>query len=95
MTTQSPWATWHGPPVSKKSDLSLYTARTVIDNDNFSQVLDDAEDITSSKFVYWFDRVGRTFQVSAPGYLSGACPFNAHAASLISRAVCSAGSAGR
>jgi hypothetical protein len=61
-------------------------AHTVIDNDNFSQVLDDAEThhITSSNFVYSFDRVGRTFQVSAPD-ITCSLSFNAHAASLISR----------
>jgi hypothetical protein len=61
-------------------------SRPIIDNDNFSQVLEDAEThhLTSSNFVYSFDRFGRTFQVSSPD-ISCSLSFNARAASLISR----------
>ena len=61
-------------------------SRTIIDNDNFSQVLDDAETrhITHSNFVYSFDHFGRTFQVSSPD-ITCSLSFNGNAASLISR----------
>jgi hypothetical protein len=70
----------------KKEQPQQTPSPTVIDNDNFSQVLDDAEThhVTSSSFVYSFDRVGRTFQVSSPD-ITCSLSFNAHAASLISR----------
>lgn len=61
-------------------------ARTVIDNDNFSQVLDQAETlhITHGNFLYTFDQAGRTFQVSSPD-VTCSLSFNSHAASLLSR----------
>jgi hypothetical protein len=61
-------------------------SHTIIDNDNFSQVLDDAEihHVTSSNFVYSFDRFGRTFQVSSPD-ITCSLSFTGKAASLISR----------
>jgi hypothetical protein len=61
-------------------------ARTIIDNDNFSQVLDQAEalHITHGNFLYSFDNAARTFQVSAPD-VTCSLSFNSHAASLLSR----------
>lgn len=61
-------------------------SRTIIDNDNFSQVLDDAEvhHVTHSNFVYSFDQSGRTFQVSSPD-ITCSLSFNGNASSLISR----------
>ena len=63
-------------------------ARTVIDNDNFSQVLDQAETlhITHGNFLYTFDQTGRTFQVSSPD-VTCSLSFNSRAASLLSRPV--------
>jgi hypothetical protein len=60
--------------------------RTVIDNDNFSQVLDQAEalHITHGNFLYSFDSAARTFQVSSPD-VTCSLSFNSHAASLLSR----------
>ena len=60
--------------------------RTVIDNDNFSQVLDQAETlhITHGNFLYTFDQAGRTFQVSSPD-VTCSLSFNSRAASLLSR----------
>ena len=62
--------------------------RAVIDNDNFTQVLDQAETlhITHQNFLYSFDNTGRTFQVSGPD-VSCSLSFNSHAASLLSRPV--------
>ena len=61
-------------------------ARTVIDNDNFSQVLDQAETlhVTHGNFLYTFDQGGRTFQVSSPD-VTCSLSFNSRAASLLSR----------
>jgi hypothetical protein len=60
--------------------------RTVIDNDNFSQVLDQAETlhITHGSFLYSFNNGARTFQVSAPD-VTCSLSFNSHSASLLSR----------
>jgi len=62
-------------------------APTVIDNDNFDKVLQDAESrhLTSNSFLYSFDDKGREFQVSAPDVTCSLC-FNAHANSLLTRA---------
>ena len=59
-------------------------AHTVIDNDNFSQVMDDAESHrkASSSLLYSFDSTGRTFQVSAPD-ATCTLSFNSNAASLL------------
>src|SRR5438105_13534202 len=60
--------------------------RTVIDNDNFTQVLDQAETlhITHGNFLYSFDGGARTFQVTAPD-VSCSLSFNSRATSLLSR----------
>ena len=62
-------------------------AATVIDNDNFDKVLQDAESrhLTSTSFLYSFDDKGREFQVSAPD-VTCSLSFNAHANSLLTRA---------
>ena len=62
-------------------------APTVIDNDNFDKVLQDAESrhLTSTSFLYSFDDKGREFQVSAPD-VTCSLSFNAHANSLLTRA---------
>jgi hypothetical protein len=61
-------------------------ARTIIDNDNLSQVMDEAEThhLTHANFLYSFDGAGRTFQVSSPD-ITCSLSFNANAASLLSR----------
>jgi hypothetical protein len=61
-------------------------AHTIIDNDNLTQVMDEAEThhLTHGNFLYSFDNAGRTFQVSSPD-ITCSLSFNANAASLISR----------
>ena len=61
-------------------------APTVIDNDNFDKVLDDAEarHLTSTSFLYSFKDTGKTFQVSAPD-VTCSLSFNAHANALLTR----------
>ena len=68
----------------KKKDQPA-PARPIIDNDNFSQVMDDVEShrAASSSLLYSFDNTGRTFQVSAPD-ATCTLSFNANAASLLS-----------
>lgn len=68
----------------KKKDQPAPT-HPVIDNDNFSQVMDDVEShrAASSSLLYSFDKTGRTFQVSAPD-ATCTLSFNANAASLLS-----------
>jgi len=62
------------------------SARPIIDNDNFTQVLDQAETlhITHGNFLYSFDGGARTFQVTAPD-VSCSLSFNSRATSLLSR----------
>ena len=61
-------------------------APTVIDNDNFDKVLDDAEarHLTSTSFLYSFNDTGKSFQVSAPD-VTCSLSFNAHANALLTR----------
>lgn len=61
-------------------------AHTIIDNDNFSQVLDEVESrhITRESFLYSFDTTGKTFEVSAPD-VTCSLSFTANAAALLSR----------
>ncbi|MGC2194732.1 MAG: hypothetical protein WA628_08650 [Terriglobales bacterium] len=74
------------PAQQPQPEAAPAPARTVIDNDNFSQVLDQAETfhITHGNFLYSFDGEGRTFQVSAPD-VTCSLSFNSHSASLLSR----------
>ncbi len=76
------------PPSDPNAPAPVTPARTTttIDNDNFSQVLDQAEafHITHGNFLYTFDGAGRTFQVSAPD-VTCSLSFNSHSASLLSR----------
>jgi len=74
------------PPSAPDAPAPAAPARTTIDNDNFSQVLDQAEafHITHGNFLYTFDGAGRTFQVSAPD-VTCSLSFNSHSASLLSR----------
>jgi hypothetical protein len=64
----------------------LAPAPTVIDNDNFDEVLADAEarHLTSTSFLYSFNDTGKTFQVSAPD-VTCSLSFNAHANALLTR----------
>jgi hypothetical protein len=58
-------------------------AKTVIDNDNFSQALDDvASHRPSSGFLFSFDAIGKAFQVSSPD-VTCSLSFNANASSLL------------
>ena len=61
-------------------------ARTVIDNDNFSQVMDDVAShrLAGSSPLYSFDGAGKTFQVSSPD-VTCSLSFNANASSLLAR----------
>jgi hypothetical protein len=69
-----------------KPDAAPAPAHTIIDDDNFSQVLDQAETlhITHGNFLYSFDGAGRTFQVSSPD-VTCSLSFNSRAVSLLSR----------
>lgn len=75
-------------PQPPQATVAPLPARTVIDNDNFSQVLDQAEalHITHGNFLYTFDQAGRTFQVSSPD-VTCSLSFNSRAASLLSRPI--------
>jgi hypothetical protein len=61
-------------------------ARTVIDNDNMSQVMDDVASrrLAGSSPLYSFDGLGKTFQVSAPD-VTCSLSFNANLSSLLAR----------
>lgn len=64
----------------------LAPAPTIIDNDNFDKVLEDAEarHLTNTSFLYSFNDTGKTFQVSAPD-VTCSLSFNAHANALLTR----------
>jgi hypothetical protein len=61
-------------------------ARTIIDNDNFDKVMDDAEAqrITRTSMVYSFDSDGKTFRISPSPDVTCSLSFNAQMTSLIS-----------
>jgi hypothetical protein len=69
---------------SMRTDKRL-PARTVIDNDNFSQLMDEVEShrLSGSSLLFSFDALGKTFQVSAPD-VTCSLSFNAQASSLLS-----------
>ena len=59
-------------------------AKTVIDNDNLTQVMDDVESHrVGSGLLYSFDSVGKSFTVSSPD-VTCSLSFNANATSLLS-----------
>lgn len=60
-------------------------APKLIDNDNLTQVMDEAESrhLTSTSFLYSFDGAGKTFQVSSPDVMCS-LSFNGHSSSLLS-----------
>jgi hypothetical protein len=70
---------------SKNPDQAA-PARTVIDNDNMTQVMDDVASrrLAGSSPLYSFDGLGKTFQVSAPD-VSCSLSFNANLSSLLAR----------
>ena len=61
-------------------------ARPVIDNDNFSQVMDEVAShrLAGLSPLYSFDGAGKTFQVSSPD-VTCSLSFNANASSLLAR----------
>ncbi len=61
-------------------------ARPVIDNDNFSQVMDEVAShrLSGSSPLYSFDGAGKTFQVSSPD-VTCSLSFNANSAALLAR----------
>jgi hypothetical protein len=61
-------------------------ARTIIDNDNFTQVMDDAEAqrVTRTSMVYSFDSDGKNFRISPSPDVTCSLSFNAQMTSLIS-----------
>jgi len=61
-------------------------AHTIIDNDNLSQVVEEAESrhLTSTSFLYSFNGTGKTFQVSSPD-VTCSLSFNGKMNSLLSR----------
>ena len=59
-------------------------ARTIIDNDNLSQVMDEVESRRlSGSMLFSFDGLGKSFQVSSPD-VTCSLSFNAQATSLLS-----------
>jgi len=73
-------------PQSPQPEAPPKSARPIIDNDNFTQVLEQAETlhITHGNFLYTFDGAARTFQVTAPD-VSCSLSFNSRATSLLTR----------
>lgn len=61
-------------------------ARTIIDNDNFSQVMEDAESrhLTNTSFLYSFNGAAKTFEVSSPD-VTCSLSFNGKNKSLLTR----------
>jgi len=68
-----------------KKDQST-PAKPVIDNDNFSQVMDDVEarHLPGTSMVYSFDGAAKTFQVSTPD-VTCSLSFNGKTSSLLAR----------
>jgi len=74
------------PPQASPAPAPLIPAPTIIDNDNLSQVVEDAESrhLTSTSFLYSFNGAGKTFQVSSPD-VTCSLSFNGKMNSLLSR----------
>lgn len=60
--------------------------KTIIDNDNLSQVMDEVQShrMNGASLLYSFDSSGKTFQVSAPD-VTCSLSFNSNTASLLGR----------
>jgi hypothetical protein len=61
-------------------------ARTVIDNENFTEIIDEAQShgFSSSTLLFSFDRLGKNFQVSPSPDVTCSLSFNAKATALLS-----------
>jgi hypothetical protein len=73
-------------PPQQQPPAPTVAPKTVIDNDNFSQVMDEVQShrMNGSSLLYSFDSSGKTFQVSAPD-VTCSLSFNSNTASLLSR----------
>src|SRR5215469_8043293 len=74
-------------PASQQSQPTQTNApKTVIDNDNLSEVMDEVQShrMNGTSLLYSFDSAGKTFQVSAPD-VTCSLSFNSNTASLLSR----------
>jgi hypothetical protein len=73
------------PPEETQPQQQPAPAHAIIDNDNLTQVMDDAESrhLTSTSFLYSFDGAGKTFQVSSPDVMCS-LSFNGRSSSLLS-----------
>jgi len=74
------------PPPQQPQPTPAVAPKTVIDNDNLSQVMDEVQShrMNGSSLLYSFDSSGKTFQVSAPD-VTCSLSFNSNTASLLSR----------
>ena len=88
------WAQSEDNPISlgdlarsmrKKKDQPV-SSKPVIDNDNFSQVMDEVESrhLPGTSLVYSFDGAAKTFQISTPD-VTCSLSFNGNTASLLAR----------
>jgi len=73
-------------PPAQPAPASSNAPKTVIDNDNLTQVMDEVQShrLNGSSLLYSFDGSGKTFQVSAPD-VTCSLSFNSNTASLLSR----------
>ncbi len=73
------------PPEETQPQQQPAPSHAIIDNDNLTQVMDDAESrhLTSTSFLYSFDGAGKTFQVSSPDVMCS-LSFNGRSSSLLS-----------
>jgi hypothetical protein len=89
------WAQSEDTPVSlgdlarsmrKKKEQPTTPTKPIIDNDNFSQVMDEVENrhLPGTSLVYSFDGAAKTFQVSTPD-VTCSLSFNGKSASLLAR----------
>ena len=73
-------------PATQPAPTTSNAPKTIIDNDNLTQVMDEVQShrLNGSSLLYSFDGSGKTFQVSAPD-VTCSLSFNSNTASLLSR----------
>ena len=73
-------------PAAQPAPTTSNAPKTIIDNDNLTQVMDEVQShrLNGSSLLYSFDGSGRTFQVSAPD-VTCSLSFSSNTVSLLSR----------
>lgn len=76
------------PSTAAQTPPPVTPSKTIIDNDNFTQVLEEAESrhLANTSMLYSFEGAAKMFQISSPD-VTCSLSFNGHVSSLLARPV--------